>query len=96
MSTEKPPHNIALASLWFGFSLLLAATCIAVVFSQTPLLMPGLLLLSVVCFMTARQRVQPLALDQQKYLQRVRVLALLSAVLCGAAAGVDRVLVALV
>ncbi|MDF3126467.1 hypothetical protein [Rheinheimera sp. 1928-s] len=96
MSTEKPPHNIALASLWFGLSLLVAAAAIAVVFSQTPLLMPGLLLLSVVLFMTGRQRVQPLAIDPQKYHQRVRVVALLSAVFCGAAVALNSVYAALV
>lgn len=96
MSTEKLPHNRALASLWFGLSLLVAAAAIAVVFSQAPLLMPGFLLLSVVLFMTGRQRVQHLAINQQKYHQRVRVVALLSAVFCGAAVALNTVYAALV
>lgn len=86
MHSEKPAQNIMLASFWLLFAIFIAAAAIAVLFSSSPFLMPGLLLMSMVLLMIARQRVQSFAIEQQKFVKQVRFVALLSAVFCGVSA----------
>jgi Flp pilus assembly protein TadB len=94
--TEKPAHNIMLACFWFLLATLVAAAAIAVLFSSSPFLMPGLLLMSMVLLMTARQRVRRFAIEQQKFVKQVRFVALLSAVFCGVSAMLNVINAALV
>lgn len=94
--TEKPAQNIMLACFCFLFASLVAAAAIAVLFSSTPFLMPGLLLMSMVFVMIGRQRVHRFAIEQQKFVKQVRLVALLSAVFCGVSAMLNSINAALV
>lgn len=94
--TEKPAQNIMLACFWFLFAIFVAVVAIAVLLSSSPFLMPGLLLMSMVLLMTARQRVRRFAIEQQKFVKQVRFVALLSAVFCGVSAMLNVINAALV